>query len=206
MKRIIFAVLLGVASLTSISTKAQVSVNINIGSQPQWGPTGYDHVDYYYLPDVDAYYYVPTSQFIYLLNGTWAWRNSLPARYSGYDLYNGYKVVMNGTRPYLSHNTHIKQYGKYKNYGGKQSNIRNSKDVRYENARNNRPTTVRNTSRTVVKVNNNNNRPGQQGNKNQGSNRGTQNNNRPTTGKDSNHDAKGNGNQGGRSEGRGGRN
>lgn len=41
------------------NAKAQVSLNINIGSQPVWGPTGYDHVDYYYFPDIDAYYYVP---------------------------------------------------------------------------------------------------------------------------------------------------
>jgi hypothetical protein len=44
---------------------AQVRVNINIGSQPVWGPVGYDHVDYYYLPDIETYYYVPTRQFVY---------------------------------------------------------------------------------------------------------------------------------------------
>jgi hypothetical protein len=80
MKRIFLAVLFGVASLTSISTKAQVNLNINIGSQPQWGPTGYDHVDYYYLPDVDAYYNVPAKQYVYLNDGNWVWRNNLPSR------------------------------------------------------------------------------------------------------------------------------
>jgi hypothetical protein len=94
MKRIFLAVIFGVASLTSISTKAQANLNINIGSQPQWGPTGYDHVDYYYLPDVDAYYNVPAKQYVYLNDGNWVWRNNLPSRYSGYDLYNSYKVVM----------------------------------------------------------------------------------------------------------------
>ena len=30
-----------------------------------WGPGGYDHVDYYYMPDIDAFYKVPTRQFYY---------------------------------------------------------------------------------------------------------------------------------------------
>jgi hypothetical protein len=139
MKRIVFAVLLGVASMSSINSQAQVSVSINIGQQPSWGPTGYDHVDYYYLPDVDAYYYVPTQQYIYLNNGAWVWRNSLPARFSNYDLYSGYKVVMNSPKPYLSHKSHLTQYSRYKNVRGKQQIIRDSRDVKYTNARNARP-------------------------------------------------------------------
>jgi len=139
MKRIILAVVFGVASLSSISTKAQVSVNINIGSQPEWGPTGYDHVDYYYLPDVDSYYYVPSKQYVYQSNGSWVWRNSLPSRYSNFDLYNSYKVVMNRPQPYLMHQTHVSEYSKYKNYGGKQGSIRDSKDSKYTAARNNTP-------------------------------------------------------------------
>ncbi len=158
MKRVLLAVLFGIVSLSSITTKAQVNININIGSQPDWGPTGYDHVDYYYLPDVDAYYYVPTKQYVYLVNGTWAWRNSLPTRYSGYNLYNGYKVVMNNPKPYLSHQTHVKQYSKYKNYNAKQAVIRDSRESKYVNARsnnatqNNRPAqTARPAQRTEVR-------------------------------------------------------
>lgn len=161
MKRIILAVIIGVASFTSISAQAQVSLNINIGSQPQWGPTGYDHVDYYYLPDVDAYYNVPAKQYVYLNNGSWVWRNSLPARYSGYDLYNGYKVVMNTPKPYLSHQTHVTQYSRYKNYSGKQGSIRDSKDNRYTNARTPRSSAGRGNSGKPA--NGRNNAPGQKG-------------------------------------------
>jgi hypothetical protein len=159
MKRIILAVIFGVASFSNISTKAQVNVNINIGSQPQWGPTGYDHVDYYYLPDVDAYYNVPARQYVYQNNGGWVWRNSLPSQYSGFDLYNAYKVVMNTPKPYLSHQTHVREYSKFKGYIGKQGNIRDSKDSRYANARDAKGrgnTSVRNTVRTTSVKNNNN--------------------------------------------------
>ncbi len=187
MKRIILAVVLGVASMSSINVKAQVSVNINIGQQPEWGPTGYDHVDYYYLPDVDAYYYVPSNQYIYLLNGVWVWRSSLPARYSNYDLYNGYKVVMNTRRPYLSHQNHVAQYSKYKNNRGNQQVIRDSKDNRYTEARNNRqgqnnrptnnqtPTQMNakpNSSRNGSAPSNRNNERQQNNNKNNNKERG----------------------------------
>lgn len=133
MKRILIAVLIGAASFSSLSTKAQVSVNINIGTQPQWGPSGYNHVDYYYLPDVDAYYNVSAKQFIYLNNGSWIWRTSLPSRYSNFDLYNAYKVVMNTPKPYLSHQTHVREYQKYKGYSGRQTNLRDKGNNRGQN-------------------------------------------------------------------------
>lgn len=206
MKRIILAVIFGVASLSSISTKAQVSLSINIGSQPQWGPTGYDHVDYYYLPDVDAYYNVPAQQYVYLEGGRWVWRASLPSRYSGYDLYNGYKVVMNTPKPYLSHQTHVREYSKYKNYRGKQGAIRDSRDSRYHGGNNNRPG-QNNNNRPGQ---NNNNRPGQNNNNRPGqnnNNRPGQNNNRPdknnNNGKPGQNNGRGNDNNGQDRNGRG---
>lgn len=165
MKKIILAVIFGVASLSSISTKAQVSVNINIGSQPQWGPAGYDHVDYYYLPDMDVYYNVPAKQYVYLENGRWIKRSSLPSRYRGYNLYNSYKVVMNSPKPYLAHQTHVKEYSRYKNNNNKQVSIRDSKDSRYTDARNN----------NRVSVNRNNNSRDQRGNDNRAPQRGGRN-------------------------------
>lgn len=138
MKRILLAVVFGVASLSSINTKAQVSVNINIGSQPQWGPAGYDHVDYYYLPDIDAYYNVPSKQYIYLNNGNWVFNRNLPSRYRNYDLYNSYKVVINSPKPYLSHKVHVKEYGKYKGYKGKQIVLRDSRSARQARPANNK--------------------------------------------------------------------
>src|SRR5438874_10614080 len=104
MKKITLMVvtLLGLIAFTK-SSQAQVSIglNVNIGSQPVWGPVGYDYVDYYYLPDIDVYYYVPRHQYIYLAGGRWIFAASLPYRYHSYNLYSGYKVVINDTRPYL---------------------------------------------------------------------------------------------------------
>jgi hypothetical protein len=97
------------------SIQAQVSVNVNIGSPPMWGPAGYSYVQYYYLPDVEAYYDVPSSMFIYQSGGVWIHRTYLPARYRHYDLYNGYKVVMtdyHGNTPYTHYKEHKYKYAK----------------------------------------------------------------------------------------------
>jgi len=137
MKKNIIALITGILSLVSISGSAQLSVNINLGSQPQWGPTGYDRADYYYLPDIETYYYVPRRQFIYMENGIWLHRSALPSRYARYDLNRGYKVVMNSSRPYESYKIHKVKYASYKGYGGKQPIIRYSKDQKYSNSKGN---------------------------------------------------------------------
>lgn len=137
MKRLILAVIIGVASLSSINANAQINLSINIGSQPTWGPTGYNHVENYYLPDIDAYYNVPAKMYTYQVNGQWVNRNTLPSRYSGYDLYSGYKVVINRPKPYMNHAQDVRQYSKFKNYRGKQEMIRDNRDKRYDESRKN---------------------------------------------------------------------
>ena len=102
-------VIIGAVLLLSSAAQAQISVRLNIGTPPLWGPVGYSDVRYYYLPDVEAYYDVQASMFIYNVGGTWVHRSYLPSRYRGYDLYGGYKVVMRdyrGNRPY----THFTDY------------------------------------------------------------------------------------------------
>jgi hypothetical protein len=160
MKRIILAVVFGVASLSSISTKAQVSVNINLGAQPAWGPEGYNHVDYYYLPDIESYYNVADRRYVYQDNGRWTRSSSLPARYKNYDLYKGYKVVMNSPRPYLQHNNNVKLYSKFKGGRTQQVVIRDSRD--YKN-KDHKPDYGRDNDRSSKQGNNNNQRGGRRG-------------------------------------------
>ena len=110
----------GIILLIFSTTQAQFSVNVNFGSPPPWGPAGFTSVRYYYLPDVEAYYDVRTSMFIYFGGGTWVHRAYLPTRYRNYDLYRGYKVVMpdyHGEAPYGHFKEHKMRYGK--GYHGK---------------------------------------------------------------------------------------
>ncbi len=126
MKRIILSVFFTIATFAIVNTsKAQVSVNINIGVQPEWGPSGYDYAEYYYMPDIESYYYVPKRQFVYFSGNRWVFSSSLPAVYSGYDLYSGYKVVVNKPRAYNYFNDHRVRYAKYKNYNNHQVIIKN---------------------------------------------------------------------------------
>lgn len=106
---IIFAIA-GIVALTSGQSNAQVSLNVNIGTQPAWVPAGYQNVNYYYLPEVNSYYYVPQRQFVYLNGNRWTRSRSLPARYRGYDLRQGRKVVVYGNQPYRSYYTHRVKY------------------------------------------------------------------------------------------------
>ena len=112
---------LGIVMLfASNSINAQVSINVNLGLQPSWGPVGYSSVDYYYIPDVQAYYDVRATQFIFLSNGAWIRSSNLPRQYRNYDLNSGYKVVLNdyhGSRPYTNYRYDRVKY--YKGYKGK---------------------------------------------------------------------------------------
>ncbi|MDP1995245.1 MAG: hypothetical protein Q8K40_08380, partial [Ignavibacteria bacterium] len=102
----------------------------NIGSQPAWGPVGYDEVQYYYLPDIDSYYYVPQHRFYFFNGGRWIYSSSLPARYANYNLYNGYKVVVNQREPWRNHNVYKNKYSSFKGRHDQQP-IRDSRDSKY---------------------------------------------------------------------------
>jgi len=105
----------GILLFLACTMQAQISVNVNIGTPPQWGPVGYSEARYYYLPDVEAYYDVDASRFIYYDGGVWVHRTYLPSRYRNYDLYGGYKVVMSdyhGNRPYTRFRNHKRHYSK----------------------------------------------------------------------------------------------
>ena len=132
MKKVIIcaALFLSATLFKDASAQLRVNVNFNIGSQPVWGPVGYDYAEYYYLPDIEAYYYVPARQFVYLSGSRWVFSTSLPPRYRNYDLYSGYKVVVNKPRAYRYFNDDRVRYSRYR-CNHSQSIIRNSDDSRY---------------------------------------------------------------------------
>ncbi|MEO6852129.1 MAG: hypothetical protein ABI166_15915 [Mucilaginibacter sp.] len=134
MKKIILTAAIFLSCLSFNLTHAQIrfSVGVNIGSQPEWGPVGYTHADYYYMPDVDAYYDVSAHQYIYLNNNIWIRGGTLPERYRDYDVYHGYKVVVNRPNPWRYNNNYRTKYARYKGRHD-QPVIRDSRDDRYKN-------------------------------------------------------------------------
>ncbi len=119
MKKLVLGASILVLSMAVIpESKAQVrvGVNINIGDQPSWRVPGYDYAEYYYLPDIECYYYVPRHQFIYLSGGRWIFSASLPARYRGYNLHTGYKVVINRHNAYQYYEQDRRRYVKRQHF------------------------------------------------------------------------------------------
>lgn len=114
----------------SNSANAQVSININLGHPAVYAPvvhapvvhapvvvqqqvTYTPQVEYYYIPDMQCYYDVRATQYIYLTAGTWVRSYNLPSHYGYYDINRGHKVVINdyhGTRPYDNYNHHKVKY------------------------------------------------------------------------------------------------
>ena len=131
MKKRLFSMLFVIAAIVFAGTanaQVRVGVNINIGIQPEWGPSGYDYAEYYYMPDIETYYYVPRRQFVYFSTGRWIFSSSLPPVYANYDLYSGYKVVFKSPKAYDHFNDHRVRYARYKNYNNRQVIIKHKHD------------------------------------------------------------------------------
>lgn len=128
--RYILVLIAAVLLSSALGAQVSISISFNIDRQPIWGPTGYDHVDYYYLPDIDVYYYVPQQVYYYSEGGNWISGSSLPSRYSNFDLYHSYKVVVNEPEPYRNDAKYREQYASYKGRHD-QVAIRDSHDQKY---------------------------------------------------------------------------
>lgn len=113
MKRIFYLLVLFIGLGFFQTSSAQVSVRINIGSQPLWGPVGYDYVRYYYLPEIDAYYDVVNRRYTYYQGNRWITKSKLPGRYKHFDVYRTYKVVLNDPSPWRYHSRHRSNYGRH---------------------------------------------------------------------------------------------
>ena len=111
MKLLLAATLLVVA----VSTKAQVSVNLDLGKPPVWAPKNAEPAQYYYLPEIETYYDVPAQRYVYLRNGKWFRSAALPAHYRSYNLRKGRIVYLKdyrGNKPYTYFGNHKIKYGK----------------------------------------------------------------------------------------------
>jgi hypothetical protein len=132
MKKLIYllTVLVSCSLVNAGHAQVRVSLGVNINNQPDWGPVGYDHADYYYLPDIDAYYSIPDHRYVYYRDNRWVRAVYLPPRYANYDLYHGYKVVINERDPWLHADIYRTRYAPYRGRND-QLIIRDSRDERY---------------------------------------------------------------------------
>lgn len=134
MKKLFFAAAVLFCCLSFKFADAQIRINLglNINNQPAWGPVGYDHAEYYYMPDIGVYYNVSNHNYIYFDRGIWVHTYSLPQRYANFDLYHGYKVVINEPKPWLRDRQYRVRYAQYRGRRD-QAIIRDSHDAKYRN-------------------------------------------------------------------------
>jgi hypothetical protein len=93
------------------SAQAQTKTTTTV-TYPDWGVAGQD-ATYYYIPATETYYDIRSKQYIYQEDGKWVRNNSMPAAYADYDLYNGYKVVLNQeTEPFTDFESMKIKYAK----------------------------------------------------------------------------------------------
>lgn len=112
MKKLQF-VLVGVVFLSAMQFQAQVSINLQFGAPPAWAPAERQESQYYYLPDIDCYYDVPSSMFIYVKNRRWIRSRLLPYQYRNYNLRRGnvvYLTDFRGNTPYVYHVKHQQEF------------------------------------------------------------------------------------------------
>ena len=138
MKKYLLSAMFVTAFFVYNESNAQVrfNLNLNIGARPAWGLPGNYAGDYYYMPEIDSYYDIPSHQFIYFDGRSWIYASELPYIYRDYDLYHGYKVVVNEPRPYLRADFYRDRYRSYYNTYHAPVAVRNA--YGYDNDRFNR--------------------------------------------------------------------
>jgi len=157
---ILSAILFG--SLVYNSAQAQISVHIgfNIPARRVYVPAPppqpvdvYDtdefdnSDDYYYLPEVEAYYSIPRHCYYYQDGGRWISAAYLPGAYRNYDWRTARRFEIRGSRPYMHHDEYRGRWGgsfnrdwnrRSDNYAGRRFD-NNRNDWNRNNNRNDRP-------------------------------------------------------------------
>lgn len=102
--------------LFAIKTSAQIAVSINLGSRPIYHPPQRyyfeDNVDYYFLPEIEAYFDNREGLFIYYCSNRWIRSSSLPQNCGNYDVNNRIRIAVNcnNNRPYDDFYSHRRKY------------------------------------------------------------------------------------------------
>lgn len=117
----------GIILFAASTSQAQVSINVNLGApavvvRPTWVPQNQVNVDFYYLPEIQSYYDVNASMYVYMNNGNWCRTRYVPVQYRNYDLRHAHRVALNGyhgNRPYTYYNNHNVRYDNNRNYNNR---------------------------------------------------------------------------------------
>lgn len=150
MKKFVLSIIIAAGGLLTQSAHAQVGVNVGVRigplvinlHKPVVPAVVYD--DFYYLPEVDAYYSVPERCYYY--NDGYNWVNAayLPGRYRNYDWRSARRYEVRTARPYANHEYYRNKFGgsrnSWDNRGGSWGNDQYAnRQPNRRDDRNNRP-------------------------------------------------------------------
>ena len=121
---LIFASLFTVKSNAQISIGVSITANTNRAYTPQYRHVHtthcghYEPVEYYYYPEIEAYYDNNASVYIYYTSNGWVRSRYLPSYCNHYDVRRGYRVALDyhGNRPYRYFDDHKRKYKAKKHY------------------------------------------------------------------------------------------
>jgi hypothetical protein len=121
MKKLILLSAIAASSLMYQSASAQIHVglHINLGGPVYTAPAPvyhepapvYNDVDYYYLPDVEAYYSVSRHCYYYNDGRTWISAAYLPGAYRDFDFARARRFEVHEARPYLHNDVYRQRFG-----------------------------------------------------------------------------------------------
>jgi hypothetical protein len=129
MKKIYLLSAIVLAGLFANKAQAQISVHIgfNLPVRHVYVPAPQPEViynddfdnsdDYYYLPEVEAYYSIPLQCYFYNDGGRWIRAQYLPGAYRNYDWRNARRFEVRGRRPYMNHDVYRGRWGGNPNRG-----------------------------------------------------------------------------------------
>jgi hypothetical protein len=144
MKKIYLLSAMVLAGLFANKAQAQISVHIGLNlpvrhvyvpaPQPEviYNDDFDDSDDYYYLPEVEAYYSIPLNCYFYNDGGRWIRAQYLPGAYRNYDWRSARRFEVRGRRPYMNHDVYRGRWGGNPNRGDW-----NRRDNSYANRGNN---------------------------------------------------------------------
>ncbi len=112
LSKIVLASCLFILSLETQGQNISVGININTAPRERVRYVETPAPSYYYYPEIETYFDINSSLYIYFSNNNWIRSRSLPVYYRDYDVRHGHRVVIDyrGSRPYTHYHEHKVKY------------------------------------------------------------------------------------------------
>ncbi|HEY4326764.1 MAG TPA: hypothetical protein VGN20_22450 [Mucilaginibacter sp.] len=163
MKKSLILSAIAISGLIYNTANAQISIHLGIGfaaprvvyapapvvqQTPVYEQSAYNgNDDYYYLPDVDAYYSVNEQCYYYSDGNNWISSAYLPGEYRNYDWRNVRRFEVRAPRPYLHDDIYRSKYNGHQVEGWAHNNYNQHFDSNRGNGFNQPAQTYRNDNR-----------------------------------------------------------